>query len=378
MHSEVLIIGGGIIGLSIARELHKQGARRITLLEKGVCGQEASWAAAGMLSPQVEADERNAFFDLCCASRDLYPNFAEELLQETGGDVELDRTGTLYLEFDDNDRTEIRKRCEWQRKAGLAVEFLSREEVLSAEPAVSPDIRGALYFPNDWQVESRRLLGALKNYAELNGIDIHENTHVEKLIKENGRVAGVQTINDSIAADATVLATGAWTSLIKLGDLGMPVAIEPVRGQIVEFRTPKRPFGHVMCTKGGYVVPRIDGRVLAGSTSERVGFDKSLSESTACRLMEIACAIVPVLTALEITDHWAGLRPHAPDGLPILGQLSDTQDLFIATGHYRNGILLAPLTAKLVAEKLVNNTHSDYLSMFGHDRFSLGSIGANH
>ncbi|MFN0279320.1 MAG: glycine oxidase ThiO [Pyrinomonadaceae bacterium] len=375
MNPEVLIIGGGVIGLSIARELHKQGVKRITLLDKGRCGEEASWAAAGMLSPQTEADERTSFFDLCRASQDLYPDFADALLEETGVDVELDRAGTLYLAFTDEGVKEISRRFEWQREAGFSVEHLSAVEVLRAEPFVSTNVRESLFFPNDWQVENRKLIAALKCYAEINGIEIHEDTQVENLVVEGGRVVRAATNSQVFNADMTVIATGAWTSLIKLGDSDMPVKIEPVRGQIVAFQSETRLFQHVLCTGNGYIVPRRGGRILAGSTSENVGFDKSVTESVSRSLLKMAGEIVPGIINLEIADRWAGLRPQASDGLPVLGPFSKIDGLFMATGHYRNGILLAPLTAKLVAENLVNSKDSDYFVTFGANRFTIRGIG---
>ncbi len=369
MHSEVLIIGGGVIGLSIARELHKQGVKRITLLEKGVCGKEASWAAAGMLVPQTEAGQQDAFFELCCASRDLYPSFASELSDETGIDIELDRTGTLYLAFDDNDISEIHQRFEWQRNAGLTVERLSQNELRKYEPAISKTACEALFFKNDWQVENRQLVSALRSYAEINGIGILENTRVERLIVEENRVIGAETPNGRISAAITVLATGAWTSLIKIGNVDMPFKVEPVRGQILAFQPATQILGHVVCSSSGYLVPRRDGRILAGSTTENVGFDKTGTGSAAALIKEMAGKIVPTIDNLEIADHWTGLRPFVSDGKPVLGPINDLDGLFIATAHYRNGILLAPLTAKLVADKFVNGTDSEYFTTFGADRF---------
>ncbi len=374
MHPEVLIIGGGVIGLSIARELHKQGVKRIALIDKGRCGEEASWAAAGMLTPQVEVDEPGAFFDICCTSRDLYPAFADQLLDETGIDIELDRTGTLYLAFSDDDLSEIHKRFEWQSKAGLAIENLSANEVQHLEPSASQNVREALFFPNDWQVENRKLISALKYYADINGIDIRENTQVKKLIVQGTRVVGAETSDIQITADITVLATGALTSLIKLGQFDMPFDVEPVHGQIIAFRPAENLVKHVICSSSGYIVPRMDGRILAGSTSKKVGFDKSVSESAALELREMACELVPALADLEIADQWAGLRPCSLDGLPVLGSVNDIESLFIATAHYRNGILLAPLTAKLVTEKLVNGADSEYFTTFGADRFRPRSV----
>lgn len=376
MNPEVLIIGGGVIGLSIARELHKKGARRIVLVEKGVCGEESSWAAAGMLGPQAEADAGGAYFEMMLSSRDLYPALAAELEDETGVDVELDRAGTLYLAFSDDDIHRLRSRFEWQTKAGLPVELLSADEARRAEPFASPDIRETLFFPSDWQIENRKLLAALRRYAELNDIQIVENTTAERIIVENGLVTGVETPGGNITAGQTVLATGAWTSLIKLGQSEFPVTVEPVRGQIIAFQTAKRLFDHVVYSRSGYIVPRADGRILAGSTSENVGFDKTLTDSAALALREMASEIAPNIAGLTIADHWSGLRPCASDGLPVLGSIAGADRLTIATAHYRNGILLAPLTARIVAEKLIDGVDSPAFTAFGPDRFRFAAGSA--
>ncbi len=369
-NSEVLIIGGGVIGLSIARELRKKGVRRIMLVEKGVCGEESSWAAAGMLGPQAEADETGPFFELCCESRDLHPAFAAELLDETGMDIELDRSGTLYLAFTDEDVVEVHKRFKWQRKASLPVEHISADEVRRMEPFISPEVRGASYFPNDWQVENRKLIAALRRYAQLNGIDLLEKTQVDKLIVEAGRVTGIETNAGVIAADKTVIATGAWTSFIKLGLADLPFKVEPVRGQMIAFRNAQRLFQRVIYTRRGYLVPRMDGRILAGSTTENAGFDKSVTDSATQLLKEMAAEIAPGIVGLSIMDQWAGLRPFATDGLPVIGAIDGIDGLLTATGHYRNGILLAPLTAKLVGESLINGKDSEYFTTFGPRAFS--------
>ena len=261
MDTEVLIIGGGVIGLSIARELHLRGMRQITVLDKGVCGEESSWAAAGMLGPQAEADKLGTFFDLCSESRDLYPAFADDLSAETGVNIELDRNGTLYVAFTDEDVAVLNARYEWQGKAGLLVERLNADETRRAEPFVSPDVRMSLLFPNDWQVESRKLLAALKSYAEINDIEIRENTAIESLMTDAGRITGAKTRDSTFTANKTVLATGAWSSLIKIGDAPMPFAVTPVRGQIICMRTAKRLFERVIHSRRGYIVPRADGRI---------------------------------------------------------------------------------------------------------------------
>ncbi|MFT3743656.1 MAG: glycine oxidase ThiO [Pyrinomonadaceae bacterium] len=374
----ILIIGGGIIGLSIARELHKRGCRNVTIIEKGKCGEEASWAAGGMLGPQAEADEAGLFFEVCSASRDLYPALAEELLDETGIDIELDRSGTLYLAFTDDDVREIRERYEWQRAAGMRVEILSAEEARRAEPFTSPDVREALLFPDDWQVENRKLLAALRRYAEINGIEIRENTRVERITVENGIVIGAETDQQTFTADMTILATGAWTSLIKLGIAEMPVKVEPVRGQVITFQTAKRLFQRVIYSPRGYIVPRADGRILAGSTTEMVGFDRAVTETASRHLREMASEIAPSTAGLPISDHWSGLRPVAADKMPVIGRLDGIGGLFVATGHYRNGILLAPWTAKNVADSLIDDDASVYLDAFSPDRFRLRGVGTGN
>ncbi|MCY7344811.1 MAG: glycine oxidase ThiO [Pyrinomonadaceae bacterium] len=366
--TEVLIIGGGVIGLSIARQLHKKGVRQITILERGRTGGEASGAAAGMLAAQAETNEADDFFYLCHDSNRLYPNFARELFDETGVDIELETSGTLYLAFTDSDEREIRHRFDWQRAAKLSVEHLSAENVRKLEPFVSPEVREALFFPNDWQVENRKLLAALQKYAALNQIEIIENAAVERLIIKNGKIVGAATANQTYAAETVVLATGAWTSLIKADGFSLP-QVKPVRGQMICFQTAKRLFQRVIYSPRGYLVPRLDGRILIGATVEEVGFDKNTTASGTEFLRETALEIAPSLVNLSIADKWAGLRPFAADGLPVLGAFPEIENLFAATAHYRNGILLAPVTAEIMADKIVGKIESKYLKAFGPRRF---------
>lgn len=368
--SDILIIGGGIIGLSLARELHKKGERKIKILERGKAGQESSFAAAGILAPNAEAEKQDDFFQICTDSKNLYPNFAEQLFAETGVDIELDRSGTLYLAFSESDAAEIRHRYDWQKNAGLAIERWSAEEVRKAEPFVSPDVREALFFPDDWQVENRKLLAALQKYAELNDIEVSENAEVKNLLIEKGKVIGAETSDRKNLAEKLVLATGAWTSLIKSGENALLLpSIKPIRGQMLSFKTAKRLFSKVIYSPRGYLVPRLDGRTLIGATVEDAGFDKKVTTIGTNFLLETASEISPSLANLEISDCWAGLRPFAADGLPILGAFPEIEKLHVATAHYRNGILLAPLTAKILADKIAENLDSKYLEIFSPKRF---------
>ena len=345
----VVIAGGGVIGLSIARALALRGVRDVCLVERGRLGTEASFAAAGMIVPQAEADAADEFFTLACRSRDLYPSFAAALREETGVDVELDTTGTLYLALTEHDQTEIEKRYAWQTRAGLSVELLSAREARELEPCISESTAGALRFPKDIQVENRRLLSALANSVKKHGVTIVTETSVDSFIVEDNRVTGVQTSRGPINCPIAVIAAGTWSGFIKPTPL-----IEPVRGQMVCLEAKPQLARHVMYSPRGYIVPRQDGRLLAGSTSERVGFAKYVTAGGISTILRNAQEISPAISHLPIVDTWAGLRPRPADGLPLLGACGEIDGLFYATGHYRNGILLAPVTGELISEAIVS------------------------
>lgn len=366
---EILIIGGGVIGLAMARELHKQGVGNIGVVEKGAVGREASYAAGGMLAAQAETDRQDDFFELCRESRNLYPALAESLLDETGIDIELEQSGTFYLAFNDHDAQEIRKRYEWQKAAGLRVEQIDRRAILEAEPLVSPEVFEGLYFPDDWQVENRKLLAAFERYARLNRIRIYDQTEVLNLVTENGKLTLVETNNGLFASEKVILASGAWTSLIKAAGENIRMDVQPIRGQMIGFQMLERQLRHIIYSPQGYVIPRLDGRILAGATTEDVGFDNQTTEAGVESILKNSVEIVPSLGKLGLSDKWPGLRPYATDGLPILGAIPEIENLFVATAHYRNGILLAPITAKLMADLVVNHQSSEYLEMFGVRRF---------
>lgn len=372
---EILIIGGGVIGLSIARSLHKAGMRRITVVERGWIGREASHAAAGMLAPHAETEKADDFYYFCRDSARMYPKFAADLLDETGINIELDQNGTVYLAFTEQDARDLDKRYRNQHAAGLPVERLSRQEILELEPNISPAVREGLFYPDDWQVENRKLLDALRKYAELNGIDIREHTSISELIIENGCVTGARNDTSSFRAEVTVLATGAGTSFIKFGGKPCPIAVKPIRGQMICFVTANRLLRKVVYTPRGYLVPRADGRILVGATVEDVGFDKATTVAGIESLRQAAAEIAPVIADLEIAESWSGLRPFAADGLPVLGELTGYNGLIIATAHYRNGILLAPLTASILTDHLTGCVRSRYLDCFSPQRFQVAAVG---
>ena len=354
-HHDIVIVGGGVIGLTVARALALRGVRDVCLVERGNLGTEASWAAAGMLLPQVEADAADEFFNLACQSRDLYPAFAAALREETGIDVELDTTGTLYLALTDNDYEEIQKRYEWQTRAGHSIEILSSEAARECEPCISELTRGALLFPKDIQVENRRLLSALANSVKKLGVTIATQTSVDALTIEGNRVRGVRTSRGEISCATAVIAAGTWSSLIKTAPQSPIPIIEPVRGQMVCLEAKPQLTRHVIYSPRGYVVPRHDGRLLAGSTSEHAGFAKCVTAGGVATILRNALEISPAISDLPVVGTWAGLRPRAAGGLPVLGPCGEIDGLFCATGHYRNGILLAPLTGELISEAIISS-----------------------
>jgi glycine oxidase len=372
---DVAIIGGGVIGLAIARALALSGVRDVLLLERNSLGSESSSAAAGMLAPQAEANRAHEFFYLTCQSRDLYPAFAAALLDETGIDIELDNSGTLYLAFTEQDADELEQRYEWQTRAGLPIERLSATAVRQLEPSIHEDVRSALKFPLDTQVENRRLISALASANEQLGLRMETGTAVISLKIENDRVAGIETSRGFITAECVVIASGAWSSLIGAADKALPnLRIKPVRGQMLCFETNPQIARHVIYSPRGYIVPRRDGRLLAGSTTEHAGFEKRVTAAGIHSILSAALEISPRIASLPMTDSWAGLRPRAADTLPVLGPCAEIAGVFYATGHYRNGILLAPITAELIARAIVDKVFPAALSIFSPDRFGMVTV----
>lgn len=359
-----LVVGGGVIGCALARELAREGVRT-TVVERGEPGGEASGAAAGLLSPQAEALAPGSFFDLALASRDLYPEWSEELRRETGIDVGYRRTGILRCDFGE-DSGGLESRLAWQRPAGLSVEEAGRERIAALSGGlVGRDVSRAFFFPDDGVVDPVPLMRALAVSAERGGVKLLRNRTVRRFAVEGGVCVGVETEGEGevLRADCVVDAAGAWASFDRK-TAALPV--EPVRGQMVELK-PLRPLPTVAWSEDVYLVPRTDGRVLAGSTEERVGFVREVTASAVARLVVAACRLVPDLASGVFSRAWAGLRPGTADGLPILGA-SAVPGLWLAAGHFRNGILLAPATARLLARAIAGDAPPE-LRPFSLDRF---------
>jgi glycine oxidase len=366
--ADVVVVGGGAIGLAVARRA-ALGGRSVVVLERGTPGMEASWAAAGMLSPLAEANGPGPFLDLLLAARRTYPAFAAALREETGQDVGYGDAGTLFLSLRGEDDAELEERFAWQSAAGLCVQTLTAEDARKVEPAINPAVRFALRFPGDHQVDSRALGAALWTAAARAGADVRRGAQAVRVLRDGGRASGVALADGTrVDADAVVIAGGSWAG--RIGGLPRALPIEPVHGQLLAVETAPPLFRHVVDSPRCYLVPRASGRVIAGATSERVGWRKAVTPAGVRRLLDGAVEIAPALDHVPLVETWSGLRPGTPDGLPVLGADPDVPNLLYATGHFRNGILLTPLTGDAVGALLLGEPPAVDLAPYSIARFA--------
>ena len=368
MKTDVVIVGAGVIGLAIAHELLCRGMR-VTLVDPGQPGRGASWASAGVLAPQGALPWYRPYLDLCLASLDMFADWSAHLLEETGIDVEYRTDGGLQVAFDDEESEELSQRYRHQLELGLPVERLTGEEVRTLEPMLSPETRCGLLFERMHQVENRRLVQALVEAVKGRGGEFRIGNPVVDLVVRRNRAAGVVLPGERIGADRVIIAAGAWSGLLHWIP-GLPLPVQPVRGQIVCVDgSALTPLCRVINGLGQYIVPRRDGRVLLGATVEKTGFDATVTAGGLSAVMKEGLRMAPGLAGAPVVETWAGLRPMSKDGKPILGP-AGLEHLVLATGHYRNGILLAPVTGRLVAEYLSTGAVPSAMSPFLLDRFN--------
>lgn len=361
-----VVIGGGVIGSAIALRLAQAGMRTL-VLERSIPGAEASSAAAGILGPQMEGHEDGPLFRLGLDSREAYPALAEELLELSGTPVDFRRSGLLLVARKGEDPSPLEARLAWQREAGLEVERLTGDEARALEPELTPEVDLALHFPREGRVDPRALSRALPRAASKAGAHFR-SAQVRGVRVEAGRAIGVEVEGETIAAGAVIVAAGAWTSRVE----GLPLppdAIEPLRGQMVELAHPRLALEKIVFSSGGYVLPRGVGRFVVGSTMERAGFEKRVTLEGALRILDQARAALPSLAQAELTSFWAGLRPCPRDGLPLIGA-TEVENLFLCSGHHRNGILLAPVSAELLARTVIEGKEPERLAPFSPRRFA--------
>jgi glycine oxidase len=364
---KILVVGGGIIGCSIAYELTKAGCA-VTLLERSTPGAEASSAAAGVLSPLADASHA-ALSRLSIASWRLYPGVARELHIATGIDVELTTRGTIHPLFTVEDIREAAARAEWAVNRQLVVEAWDAADLRTREPAMSTSVRGAMFVKSDHWVNNQRLVVAYAHAGVAAGVSMITGCAVSRVIVEDGQARGVLADGDRFEADAVVLAAGAWTGELATS-FGGHLPVEPRRGQMVALGHVPPVLIHCVHANDVYLVPRPSGELLIGATVERVGFQRAVTAHAIASLLAAAIELVPGLAGLPIARTWFGFRPWAPDGRPILGPWPGVDNLWVATAHYREGILLAPITAQLMTEWIVGGAPSIDLNEFLPDRFT--------
>lgn len=367
-----VVVGAGVIGCAIAWRLGQAGMR-VVVVERGRVGGEASGAAAGMLAPLVETEREDDFFNLTRDSLAMYADFARELKASSGVDIEYRAEGTLYLAFTEEDEEELDRRWRRQHEIGLKVNRLNAERAFELESLINPALRFALKYPGDHQVDNRRLMTALHAAARNVGVEFWTHTEARELLIESvagrNRIIGLMTARGEIQAPTVVIAAGSWSSLLGC-DESRQFEVEPVRGQMVAIEMPSPAVCHVIYSRRGYLVPRLSGYLIAGSTSEHAGYDKRVTAGGVASIIERAIEIMPGVADQAITETWSGLRPHAQDDLPILGADPRVEGLIYATGHYRNGILLAPVTAQAISELIIKGAAAINLAPFSVSRFA--------
>ena len=366
----VAIIGAGVVGLGIAWRL--AGRAAVTVFDRGNAGSGASHAAAGMLAACCEAEPgEEALIALGRESQARWPAFAEELLRTSGIDVELRREGILHLALTADDQAEIAHRLEFQRQLDLPLEWLSAAATRAREPHLAGKIAGALFSPEDHQVDNRKLVQALRVAAEAAGATICEHRPVKEIVVQGGRAKGVLLQDQTVAAaDIVVLAAGAWSrGIAGLPPDGRP-PVRPLKGQMLTLRMDAAAplISHVVWAPGAYMVPRRDGRLIVGATVEEKGFDETITAGGVLALLEAAWRAVPAVEELPIEEMCVGHRPGSRDDAPILGR-GPLEGLFYATGHHRNGILLAPVTADAMARLILDDMVEPAMKPFCLERF---------
>jgi glycine oxidase len=355
----IAIIGAGVMGLGMAWRLAPRA--EVSVFDRGKAGAGASHAAAGMLAASCEAEPgEEALVALGRDSQARWPGFAEELLRVSGIDVELRTEGTIVLALTADDQATLAHGLAFQQKLGLPLEWISAAATRAKEPHLAGKIAGAVFSPQDHQVDNRKLAQALCIAAEAAGAKIYEQRPVKEISVRGGRAD----------ADVVVLAAGAWSRSIG----GLPPdrrpPVRPVKGQMLSLRMDAVAplLNHVLWAPGAYLVPRLDGRLIVGGTVEEKGFDRTITAGGMLTLLEAAWRAIPAIEELPIDEIWVGHRPGSRDDAPIIGR-APLDNLFYATGHHRNGILLAPVTADAMAKLILDDVIEPAIKPFGLERF---------
>ena len=362
--ADVVVIGGGVIGSAIAWNLAAQQQQTI-LVEKNQPGKEASSAAAGILAVASGRSHRGPMYQLKSVSQKLYPALVQELEERTGIDIEYQRTGVLDLIRTDADEKKYRQLYDLRREQGYAATWLSTEEARRFEPALTTDIRGAVHFSDDHHLNNEHLAEAWAQAAAQRGATVQTGVTVNEAHITNGKVTAVRIGEEWVNTNTVVIAAGSWSQ--EVGAIfGLAIPIQPAKGQMLTVRFPH--VRHVISWSDHYLVPRKNGEVVIGSTVEFVGHNKEVTLETIRALIERSVDLVPTVRTAPLNRFWAGLRPYSPTRRPILDRAPGLDNVILATGHHRNGIVLAPITGQLICELITTGKTSMSLEPFAFPR----------
>ena len=370
----ILIIGGGIIGLSIAWRLIDIG-KKVIIIDKKNLGKEASWAAAGMLSGRLDLKPcEKKLLPIFEKSHLAWPKFAEELENKSGKSIGYKKEGTLRVACDLDEEKKLKNNYDFLKNNKVNITRLSGDKIRDKEPYVSNNVLSGFFSPDDHHVNNRYILDALITILKKNKNNciFKENTEVEKIITNKNQVIGVKTNNEIIKTKEIIVCSGAWTSKIKNIEI-KEVPIRPVKGQMVCLKIPKNIslLKHILWRENVYLVPRNNSDLIIGATEEEMGYDKSLTVGGIYNLLKIAREVLPAIEDLSIVESWSGLRPTSRDDAPIIGPSKKLKGLIYATGHHKNGILLAPLTSSVIKNYYLNGNIGNDFNNFEPGRFVI-------
>lgn len=373
--TDVIIIGGGVIGCSIAYYLRKAGVE-VIVLEQGEIGAQASSAAAGLLAPLGSLSGPGPFADLLLASWSMFPALVAELEDVSGIRVEYARTGALRVVRNSKSGANLRKRMQEWQPLGLQMYWLSGDEARQREPLLAPDICAAIYAPEESQMKAPLVVKAFAKAAENLGAKLYSQSEVLGVRQEHDTITGVYTAQgETIACNHLVIASGAWAAESGIW-LNLPLPVTPQRGQILTLRQPTPPLRHIIFGEAIYLAPKFDKTVVVGATKEEVGFHKQVTAGGISWLLDSAIRLATSFDGSAIEQMWAGLRPKTPDNLPILGSALPWQNVTLALGHGSVGIMLSAITGQSIAELVVSGIEPEIMLPFSVERFGETRYGS--
>lgn len=364
---DAIVVGGGVNGGSVAYNLSKRGFN-VLLLEKDRLASKSSGAAAGMLAAQAELDEDGPLFHLARKSREMFPTIAKEIKSNSGIDIELINKGMLKVALTEKEKEDYKRIIRIQQAAGEQAEWLNGKEIKLKEQALSSTVIGAMYIEKDGHVAAPHLtMGFVKSAAQLGAV-IKEHIEVSNFLLENGNIVGVQTNEGNYFSDKVIVTGGAWSGKL-LAEVGLQLDTYPVKGECFSVKSHSPLLSSTIFSHGCYLVPKKGGRIIVGATVKPKTFNETVTFDGVSSLMDKAKRLVPSIIETEWEKAWAGIRPQTGDGLPFLGQHPNYKGLFVATGHFRNGILLSPITGEIISDLVEGKRTSVDIELFRCDRY---------